>query len=54
MDNQIKESLICLLKMDFERARSVCDPIEFQKRQQTLLYTVCDLLLEIYDTKRDS
>ncbi len=34
------------LREIYDYARMVCDPIEFAKRQQSLLYSVCSFLIK--------
>jgi hypothetical protein len=40
----------------YNHARGICDPIEFQKRHQALLYEICELILcplnEFEESKR--
>ncbi len=45
----------CLEELDknYFKAIAVCDPIEFQKRQQNLLYSVAKTLLDKLDVYRE-
>jgi hypothetical protein len=41
------------LHEDLNRARAICDPIEFPRRQQILLYSLAEHLLEpFYEYER--
>ncbi len=42
--DEVKEQLKRLVKWEFERAQGICDPIEFQRRHQRLLYSMADYL----------
>ncbi len=42
--DEVKEQLKRLVKWEFERAQGICDPIEFQRRHQKLLYSMADYL----------
>lgn len=44
LDKETQESFKNL-RISYEIARSICDPIEFQKRHQSLLYAVSEVLL---------
>ena len=33
------------LESDFKKARGVCDPLEYMRRQQNLLFTLADVTL---------
>lgn len=53
-DKEIKAAMMARLKWDYDRARSTCDPIEFQRRYQNLIHTLVDVVLDAYDTKPNS
>lgn len=39
----------------YHNALSICDPIEFQRRHQVLIYAIADVLLvELNEVKQDS
>jgi hypothetical protein len=48
MDKDPNQTLFLLEKVEeyFTLARSVCDPIEYQKRQQLLLYSITEVLID--------
>jgi len=42
--DEIKAQLKRVVQWDLKRAKYACDPIEFQRRQQKLLYSIADYL----------
>jgi hypothetical protein len=46
MEDSMRREVMEKLEKTYNRALGVCDPIEFQKRQQYLVYEICDCLLE--------